>query len=108
VQTCLRLAGQHVPAVYGPSGDEAERTHSLEAARRRGSVGFCLRVMALSSGAKRWGVPAPVVWRQVPQHQPAFRRYGSCERPRVTQVPFPVALAANAIHYLDGSQQCPA
>lgn len=38
VQTWLRLAGQHVPAIYGPSGDvkwsEADPTYSLEAARR--------------------------------------------------------------------------
>jgi len=36
----LRLTGQHVPAIYGPSGDvkwdEAETTHSLKAARRGG------------------------------------------------------------------------
>jgi len=40
VQTWLRLAGQHVPTIYGPSGDvkwdEADPTYSLEAARRRG------------------------------------------------------------------------
>lgn len=38
VQTWLRLAGQHVPAIYGPSGDvkwsEADPTYSVEAARR--------------------------------------------------------------------------
>jgi uncharacterized damage-inducible protein DinB len=38
VQTWLRLAGQHVPAIYGPSGDvkwdDADPTYSLEAARR--------------------------------------------------------------------------
>jgi uncharacterized damage-inducible protein DinB len=38
VQTWLRLAGQQVPAIYGPSGDvkwdEADPTYSLEAARR--------------------------------------------------------------------------
>jgi uncharacterized damage-inducible protein DinB len=38
VQTWLRLAGQHVPAIYGPSGDvkwnEADPTYSLEAAKR--------------------------------------------------------------------------
>jgi uncharacterized damage-inducible protein DinB len=38
VQTWLRLAGHHVPAIYGPSGDvkwaEADPTYSLEAARR--------------------------------------------------------------------------
>ncbi len=38
VQTWLRLAGQHVPAIYGPSGDvtwnEADPTYSLEAANR--------------------------------------------------------------------------
>jgi uncharacterized damage-inducible protein DinB len=38
VQTWLRLAGQHVPAIYGPSGDvkwdEADPTFSLEAAKR--------------------------------------------------------------------------
>ena len=38
VQTWLRLAGQHVPAIYGPSGDvkwaEADPTYSLEAAGR--------------------------------------------------------------------------
>lgn len=38
VQTWLRLAGQHVPAIYGPSGDvkwaEADPTYSLEAASR--------------------------------------------------------------------------
>ena len=37
-QTWLCLAGQHVPAIYGPSGDvkwdEADPTYSLEAARR--------------------------------------------------------------------------
>ena len=37
VQTWLRLAGRHVPAIYGPSGDvtwdEATPTYSLEAAR---------------------------------------------------------------------------
>jgi uncharacterized damage-inducible protein DinB len=40
VQTWLRLAGQHVPAIYGPSGDvkwdEANPTYSLEAAKRDG------------------------------------------------------------------------
>jgi len=40
VQTWLRLAGQHVPTIYGPSGDvtwdEADPTYSLEAARRGG------------------------------------------------------------------------
>jgi len=38
VQTWLRLAGRHVPAIYGPSGDvkwsEADPTYSLEAAKR--------------------------------------------------------------------------
>jgi uncharacterized damage-inducible protein DinB len=38
VQTWLRLAGQHVPTIYGPSGDvkwdEADPTYSLEVARR--------------------------------------------------------------------------
>jgi uncharacterized damage-inducible protein DinB len=38
IQTWLRLAGQHVPAIYGPSGDvsweEADPTYSVEAARR--------------------------------------------------------------------------
>lgn len=38
VQTWLRLAGQHVPSIYGPSGDvkwsEADPTYSLEAAKR--------------------------------------------------------------------------
>ena len=42
VQSWLRLAGRHVPAIYGPSGDvkwsEADPTYSLEAARR-GSPG---------------------------------------------------------------------
>jgi uncharacterized damage-inducible protein DinB len=40
VQTWLRLAGQHVPSIYGPSGDvkwdEADPTYSLEAAKRGG------------------------------------------------------------------------
>ena len=40
VQTWLRLAGQHVPAIYGPSGDvkwdEADPTYSVEAAKRGG------------------------------------------------------------------------
>lgn len=40
VQTWLRLAGQQVPAIYGPSGDvksdEADPTYSLEAAKRGG------------------------------------------------------------------------
>jgi len=40
VQTWLRLAGQHVPGIYGPSGDvkwdEADPTYSLEAAKRGG------------------------------------------------------------------------
>jgi uncharacterized damage-inducible protein DinB len=40
VQTWLRLAGQHVPTIYGPSGDvkwdEADPTYSLEAAKRSG------------------------------------------------------------------------
>jgi uncharacterized damage-inducible protein DinB len=40
VQSWLRLAGQHVPAIYGPSGDvkwdEADPTYSLEAAKRGG------------------------------------------------------------------------
>jgi uncharacterized damage-inducible protein DinB len=40
VQSWLRLAGQHVPAIYGPSGDvtwdEADPTYSLEAAKRVG------------------------------------------------------------------------
>ncbi len=38
VQTWLRLADQHVPAIYGPSGDvkwtEADPTYSVEAAKR--------------------------------------------------------------------------
>jgi uncharacterized damage-inducible protein DinB len=38
VQTWLRLAGRHVPAIYGPSGDvtweDADPTNSLEAADR--------------------------------------------------------------------------
>jgi len=38
VQTWLRLAGQHVPTIYGPSGDvkwaEADPTYSLDAAKR--------------------------------------------------------------------------
>lgn len=38
VQSWLRLAGENVPAIYGPSGDEksasADPTYSLEAARR--------------------------------------------------------------------------
>jgi len=38
VQTWLRLAGQHVPAIYGPSADvkwdEADPTYSVEAADR--------------------------------------------------------------------------
>jgi uncharacterized damage-inducible protein DinB len=38
VQTWLRLAGRHVPAIYGPSGDvtwdEADPTYSPDAARR--------------------------------------------------------------------------
>ena len=40
VQTWLRLAGQHVPAIYGPSGEvtwsEAYPTYSADAARRGG------------------------------------------------------------------------
>ena len=40
VQTWLRLAGQHVPAIYGPSGDvkwaEADPTYSVAAAKRGG------------------------------------------------------------------------
>jgi hypothetical protein len=40
VQTWLRLAGAHVPAIYGPSGDvsweEADPTYSIEAANRGG------------------------------------------------------------------------
>jgi uncharacterized damage-inducible protein DinB len=40
VQTWLRLAGQLVPAIYGPSGDvkwdEADPTYSVEAAKRSG------------------------------------------------------------------------
>lgn len=40
VQTWLRLAGQHVPTIYGPSGDvkwsEADPTYSLDAAKRGG------------------------------------------------------------------------
>jgi uncharacterized damage-inducible protein DinB len=40
VQTWLRLAGQHVPAIYGPSGDvkwdAADPTYSVEAASRGG------------------------------------------------------------------------
>jgi uncharacterized damage-inducible protein DinB len=40
VQTWLRLAGQHVPAIYGPSGDVkwegADPTYSVEAAKRGG------------------------------------------------------------------------
>src|SRR5262249_18353241 len=39
-QARLRLAGQHVPAIYGPSGDvkwgEADPTYSVEAVRRGG------------------------------------------------------------------------
>jgi uncharacterized damage-inducible protein DinB len=38
VQAWLRLAGRHVPAIYGPSGDvhwdEADPTYSLDAAQR--------------------------------------------------------------------------
>lgn len=40
VQTWLRLAGRHVPTIYGPSGDvkwdEADPTYTLEAAKRGG------------------------------------------------------------------------
>ena len=40
VQSWLRLAGRHVPAIYGPSGDvkwaEADPTYSVEAAKRGG------------------------------------------------------------------------
>jgi uncharacterized damage-inducible protein DinB len=40
VQSWLRLAGRHVPAIYGPSGDvqwaEADPTYSLAAAKRGG------------------------------------------------------------------------
>jgi uncharacterized damage-inducible protein DinB len=40
VQAWLRMAGCHVPAIYGPSGDvswsEADPTYSLDAARRGG------------------------------------------------------------------------
>jgi uncharacterized damage-inducible protein DinB len=40
IQTWLRLAGQHVPTIYGPSGDvkwdEADPTYSVEAAKRGG------------------------------------------------------------------------
>jgi uncharacterized damage-inducible protein DinB len=40
VQSWLRLAGCHVPAIYGPSGDvtwsEADPTYSLDAAKRGG------------------------------------------------------------------------
>jgi uncharacterized damage-inducible protein DinB len=40
VQSWLRLAGRHVPAIYGPSGDvtwdDADPTYSLEAAKRGG------------------------------------------------------------------------
>ncbi len=40
VQTWLRLAGCHVPAIYGPSGDvkwaEADPTYTVAAARRGG------------------------------------------------------------------------
>jgi uncharacterized damage-inducible protein DinB len=40
LQTWLRLAGQRVPAIYGPSGDvkekDADPTYSVEAARRGG------------------------------------------------------------------------
>lgn len=40
VQTWLRLAGQQVPAIYGPSGDvkwdDADPTYSVEAAKRGG------------------------------------------------------------------------
>ncbi len=43
VQTWLRLAEQHVPAIYGPSGDvkwaEADPTYSLEAAGRGATKG---------------------------------------------------------------------
>lgn len=42
VQSWLRLAGCHVPAIYGPSGDvswsEADPTYSLAAANRGGST----------------------------------------------------------------------
>src|SRR4051812_38709322 len=40
VQTWLRLAGQYVPAIYGPSGDvtwdDSDPTYSVEAAKRGG------------------------------------------------------------------------
>jgi uncharacterized damage-inducible protein DinB len=43
VQTWLRLAGRHVPAIYGPSGDVtwsgADPTYSPEAARRGANLG---------------------------------------------------------------------
>ena len=39
-QACLRLAGQHVPAIYGSSGDvnghQADPTFSVDAAKRQG------------------------------------------------------------------------
>jgi uncharacterized damage-inducible protein DinB len=43
VQSWLRLAGRHVPAIYGPSGDvswsEADPTYSVEAADRGATGG---------------------------------------------------------------------
>ncbi len=42
VQTWLRLAGRHVPAIYGPSGDvtweNADATYSVDAANRGGAA----------------------------------------------------------------------
>jgi hypothetical protein len=62
VQTWLRMAGQHVPAIYGPSGDvkwdDAGPTYSLEAPSPARSI-FRKRVM----------------FRHRRHHRSAFRNY---------------------------------
>jgi hypothetical protein len=56
VQSCLRLAGQHVPPIYGPSGDvkssSDDPTYSVAAANRAAVV------RGPSSGAKSQTRPA--------------------------------------------------
>ena len=61
VQTWLRLASQHVPAIYGPSGDvtwdDADPTYSVEAARRGGLSSLTIRSISLPPRWNSYGTP---------------------------------------------------
>src|SRR5262249_30250451 len=85
VQTWLRLAGQHVPAIYGPSGDvkwdEADPTYSLEAAKRGGWSSRPIRSIALPPPrhpprTPRPG-PPPRPWTHAPERRDNLQETGT-------------------------------